>query len=148
MRSRTRRISAAGTWHRTSQPCSTLTVLCNSIDTFSRSMSNRARRSSVAKARCRLIGGDSHRLHEEIIAAGGLLTAGRFSRLNVGPGQGGAGRRWCVVPRHEVPRTMSPSAADAPLNAAFGQLAGLELDMKALAEITRPEELRAQACSL
>ena len=49
--------------------------------------------------------------------------------------------RTCVVPRHEVPRTTPPSAADAPLNAAFGQLAGLELDMKALAEITRPEEL-------
>ena len=38
----------------------------------------------IAHARLVVIGGDSHRLHEEIIAAGGLLTAGRFSRLNVG----------------------------------------------------------------
>ena len=38
----------------------------------------------VAHARLVVIGGDSHRLHEEIITAGGLLKEGRFSRLNVG----------------------------------------------------------------
>ena len=38
----------------------------------------------IAHARLVVIGGDSHRLHEEMIAAGGLLTSGRFSRLNVG----------------------------------------------------------------
>ena len=38
----------------------------------------------IAHARLVVIGGDSHRLHEEIIAAGGLLVAGRYSRLNVG----------------------------------------------------------------
>jgi hypothetical protein len=38
----------------------------------------------VAYARLVVIGGDSHRLHEEIITAGGLLKEGRFSRLNVG----------------------------------------------------------------
>ncbi|MBX7104583.1 MAG: DISARM system SNF2-like helicase DrmD [Gemmataceae bacterium] len=38
----------------------------------------------VAHARLVVIGGDSHRLHEEIITAGGLLKEGRFSRLNLG----------------------------------------------------------------
>ena len=38
----------------------------------------------VAHARLVVIGGDSHRLHEEVIAAGGLLKEGRLSRLNVG----------------------------------------------------------------
>lgn len=38
----------------------------------------------VAHARLVVIGGDCHRLHEEIISAGGLLTGGKFSRLNVG----------------------------------------------------------------
>lgn len=38
----------------------------------------------VAYARLVVIGGDSHRLHEEVITAGGMLKEGRFSRLNVG----------------------------------------------------------------
>ena len=38
----------------------------------------------IAHARLVVIGGDSHRLHEEIIVAGGMLKEGRFSRLNVG----------------------------------------------------------------
>jgi SNF2 family DNA or RNA helicase len=38
----------------------------------------------IAHARLVVIGGDSHRLHEEIIMAGGLLREGRFSRFNVG----------------------------------------------------------------
>ena len=38
----------------------------------------------VAHARLVVIGGDSHRLHEEIITAGGMLKEGRFSRLNIG----------------------------------------------------------------
>jgi hypothetical protein len=38
----------------------------------------------VAHARLVVIGGDSHRLHEELIAAGGLLKEGRFSRLTLG----------------------------------------------------------------
>jgi hypothetical protein len=38
----------------------------------------------VAHARLVIIGGDSHRLHEEIITAGGMLKEGRFSRLNIG----------------------------------------------------------------
>lgn len=39
-----------------------------------------------------------------------------------------------IIPAYEVPRTTPPSSADAALNPAFGQLAGLVLDMKELAE--------------
>jgi hypothetical protein len=46
-----------------------------------------------------------------------------------------------VIPRHEVPRTTSPTDADAAINPAFGKLAGLVLDMKVLAE-TPANELR------
>lgn len=38
----------------------------------------------IAHGRIVVLGGDNHRLHEEIIAAGGALEGGRFSRLNVG----------------------------------------------------------------
>jgi ERCC4-related helicase len=38
----------------------------------------------IAHARLVVIGGDSHRLHEEIITAGGFIKEGRFSRMNVG----------------------------------------------------------------
>ena len=38
----------------------------------------------IAHARLVVIGGDSHRLHEEVITAGGLLKEGRFSRSNLG----------------------------------------------------------------
>lgn len=38
----------------------------------------------IAHARLVVIGGDSQRLHEEVITAGGLLREGRFSRMKVG----------------------------------------------------------------
>jgi len=38
----------------------------------------------IAHARLVVIGGDSHRLHEEIITTGGLIREGRFSRMNIG----------------------------------------------------------------
>jgi hypothetical protein len=38
----------------------------------------------IAHARLVLIGGDSHRLHEEVITAGGYIREGRFARMNVG----------------------------------------------------------------
>lgn len=38
----------------------------------------------IAHGRLVVIGGDSHRLHEEIIAAGGHIKEGRFNRMNVG----------------------------------------------------------------
>ena len=41
----------------------------------------------IAHGRIVVLGGDNHRLHEEIIAAGGSLMEGRFRRLNVGETQ-------------------------------------------------------------
>jgi superfamily II DNA or RNA helicase len=38
----------------------------------------------IAHGRLMILGGDQQRLHEEVIAAGGILKEGRFSRLNVG----------------------------------------------------------------
>lgn len=38
----------------------------------------------VAHGRIVVLGGDNHRLHEEVITAGGSLIEGRFQRLNVG----------------------------------------------------------------
>ncbi len=38
----------------------------------------------IAHGRIVVLGGDNHRLHEEIITAGGALIEGRFTRLNVG----------------------------------------------------------------
>jgi superfamily II DNA or RNA helicase len=38
----------------------------------------------LAHGRIVVLGGDNHRLHEEIITAGGALIEGRFTRLNVG----------------------------------------------------------------
>ncbi len=38
----------------------------------------------IAHARLVVIGGDTHRLHEEIITAGGSIKEGRLSRMNVG----------------------------------------------------------------
>jgi SNF2 family DNA or RNA helicase len=38
----------------------------------------------IAHARLVVIGGDSHRLHEELITAGGFIQEGRFRRMNVG----------------------------------------------------------------
>lgn len=38
----------------------------------------------IAHGRIVVLGGDNHRLHEEVISAGGALVEGRFQRLNVG----------------------------------------------------------------
>lgn len=38
----------------------------------------------IAHGRIVVLGGDNHRLHEEIITAGGAIIEGRFNRLNVG----------------------------------------------------------------
>ena len=38
----------------------------------------------IAHGRVVVVGGDNHRLHEEVIAAAGTLIEGRFQRLNVG----------------------------------------------------------------
>ena len=38
----------------------------------------------IAHGRIVVLGGDNHRLHEEVIMAGGIIREGRYSRLNVG----------------------------------------------------------------
>jgi hypothetical protein len=38
----------------------------------------------IAHGRIVVLGGDNHRLHEEVITAGGAIIEGRFNRLNVG----------------------------------------------------------------
>lgn len=38
----------------------------------------------IAHARLVVLGGDNRRIHEEVIAAGGVLREGRFARMNVG----------------------------------------------------------------
>ena len=38
----------------------------------------------IAHGRIVVLGGDHHRLHEEVIMAGGEISAGAFNRLNVG----------------------------------------------------------------
>jgi hypothetical protein len=38
----------------------------------------------IAHGRLLVLGGDNQRVHEEIITAGGVIRAGRFSRMNVG----------------------------------------------------------------
>lgn len=45
----------------------------------------------IAHARLVVIGGDCHRLHEEIITAGGLFKEGRLTKMNVGQVQGALG---------------------------------------------------------
>ena len=40
--------------------------------------------SLIPHGRIVVLGGDNHRIHEEIITAGGAIIEGRFTRLNVG----------------------------------------------------------------
>jgi SNF2 family DNA or RNA helicase len=63
----------------------------------------------VAHARLVVVGGSSHRLHEEIITAGGMLKEGRFSRLNVG----------------EVEKLLADATGDEPEESMRKHLLGL-----------------------
>lgn len=45
----------------------------------------------VVHGRLLVLGGDSHRVHEEIILAGGFIREGRFARMNVGETQAAYG---------------------------------------------------------
>jgi hypothetical protein len=60
----------------------------------------------IAHARLVVIGGDSHRLHEEIISAGGLIREGRFSRLNVGQVQEALAAATDAEPSEDVKRRL------------------------------------------
>jgi hypothetical protein len=55
-----------------------------------------------AHARLVIIGGDSQRLHEEIITAGGEIREGRFRRLNVGEVQNALAAASSGVPSETV----------------------------------------------
>ena len=63
----------------------------------------------IAHARLVVIGGDRHRLHEEIIQAGGVLREGRFAAMNVG----------------ETERALAAALPDAPPAALRQTLLGL-----------------------
>lgn len=70
----------------------------------------------VLHARLVIIGGDSQRLHEEIISAGGTLEEGRFRRLNVGQARSALEAATPRLPAQELltrlaelwPRTSAP----------------------------------------
>jgi len=56
----------------------------------------------LAYARLVVIGGNSARLHEELLAAGGEITQGRFRRLNVGQTQTAQAVQMGVLPAEPV----------------------------------------------
>jgi hypothetical protein len=56
----------------------------------------------IAHARLLVIGGSSHRLHEELITAGGEIRQGRFRRLNVGQVRDALAVARLDEPSHEV----------------------------------------------
>lgn len=64
----------------------------------------------VAHGRIVVLGGDNHRLHEEIITAGGALIEGRFSRLNVGDTKAAL---------HAATDTPAPTAIEARFQALW-----------------------------
>lgn len=56
----------------------------------------------IAHARLLMVGGDSHRLHEEIIETGGFLRDGRFRRMQVGEVQAGLAAATDRMPGEET----------------------------------------------
>jgi ERCC4-related helicase len=103
----------------------------------------------IAHARLVVIGGDSHRLHEEIITAGGSLREGRFARLNVGQVQDALAAMNSKEPSAAMKKTLLglyPKHADA-LRAALearmnDRTTGLQ---KALGERAEKETADIQA---
>lgn len=63
----------------------------------------------IAYGRVVVLGGDKHRLHEEVITAGGIIREGRFGRMNVG----------------EVQRALSAALPDPAPQAIKERLAAL-----------------------
>lgn len=59
----------------------------------------------IAHARLLVTGGDHHRLHEEIIAAGGVIREGRFRRMNVTQVQDALNACLDGEPSHDVRRS-------------------------------------------
>jgi hypothetical protein len=73
---------------------------------------------AIAYGRLVVIGGDSHRLHEELIAAGGELVDGRLRRLNVG----------------QVQAALAAATSREPSPAVKDDLARLWLDLASSAQ--------------
>jgi hypothetical protein len=61
----------------------------------------------IAHGRLVITGSDGHRLHEEVLAAGGLLREGRFTRLNVGEVDALLGAATADVPGVPVHRRLA-----------------------------------------
>ncbi len=61
----------------------------------------------IAHARLVVIGGDSHRLHEEIITAGGFIREGRFSRMNLGQMEQALSAATAEEPSEDVKKTLT-----------------------------------------
>ncbi|MBR1214602.1 DISARM system SNF2-like helicase DrmD [Bradyrhizobium sp. JYMT SZCCT0180] len=66
----------------------------------------------IAHGRIVVLGGDNHRLHEEVITAGGALIEGRFSRLNVGETKAAL---------QSATNTPAPAAIEARFQALWGK---------------------------
>lgn len=74
----------------------------------------------IIHGRLLVLGGDNHRVHEEIIRAGGMIEKGRFRRMNVGETQ----TAWESAGEEEAPgyvedslKELWPKISDAALNA-------------------------------
>ena len=87
----------------------------------------------IAHARLVVIGGDTHRLHEEIIMAGGLIKEGRFSRMNVGQVSESVTSATEAVPTESVRQrlldmwdTLAPSLQQALTTRTRDRTKGLE----------------------
>ena len=98
----------------------------------------------IAHARLVVIGGDSHRLHEEIITAGGMLREGRFARMNVGQINEALAAQKAIEPSttmRESLKALYPKHADSLRQSLEARMkdrtSGLE---KALAERAAKEE--------
>ena len=70
-----------------------------------------------AHGRLVVIGGDSQRLHEEVIVSGGVLREGRFSRMNVGEVRDALAARTTQEPSQAVKQRLASlwSKIEAPL---------------------------------
>ncbi len=95
----------------------------------------------IAHARLVVIGGDTHRLHEEIITAGGFIKEGRFSRMNVGQVSEALAAATDKVPSENVCQrfldiwdTLAPSLQQALTARTNERTRGLEKRLRERAE--------------
>ena len=95
----------------------------------------------LAYGRWVLLGGDNHRLHEEIIVAGGRIREGRFARMNVGETAAAA----AAVLNDEPPEEMKQRLAALWPSLRRPLLRSLEVRMESRTrELERTLERRAE----